>query len=224
RKKETLHGYFETEVTPEERAGIEAACVDMWEPFTRSILQWCPQCLIVFDKFHVMQHANAAVDEVRRAEFFRKSETLRQVVKGKRWLLLTRWVNLEGKRRQMLNELFKLNRRVMKAYLLKESLDRLWSYTYVGAAQRYLNQWIDQLKWQRLKPMEKLAKMLLSHQEGLLNYCKAKVRMGVVEAVNGNIKAILRRGRGYRNLRYLLLKAQHMAASRTEFMVLQNAA
>ena len=224
RKKETLDGYFETEVTSEEREGIEAACVDMWEPFTKSILQWCPQCLIVFDKFHVMQHANAAVDEVRRAEFFRKSETLRQVVKGKRWLLLTRWVNLDGQRRQMLNELFKLNRRVMKAYLLKESLDRLWSYTYVGAAQRYLNQWIDQLKWQRLKPMEDLAKMLLRHQEGLLNYCKAKVRMGVVEAVNGNIKAILRRGRGYRNLRYLLLKAQHMAASRTEFMVLQNAA
>ena len=224
RKKETLGGYFETEVTSEEREGIEAACVDMWEPFTKSILQWCPQCLIVFDKFHVMQHANAAVDEVRRAEFFRKSETLRQVVKGKRWLLLTRWVNLDGQRRQMLNELFKLNRRVMKAYLLKESLDRLWSYTYVGAAQRYLNQWIDQLKWQRLKPMEDLAKMLLRHQEGLLNYCKAKVRMGVVEAVNGNIKTILRRGRGYRNLRYLLLKAQHMAASRTEFMVLQNAA
>ena len=224
RKKETLDGYFETEVTSEEREGIEAACVDMWEPFTKSILQWCPQCLIVFDKFHVMQHANAAVDEVRRAEFFRKSETLRQVVKGKRWLLLTRWVNLDGQRRQMLNELFKLNRRVMKAYLLKESLDRLWSYTYVGAAQRYLNQWIDQLKWQRLKPMEDLAKMLLRHQEGLLNYCKAKVRMGVVEAVNGNIKAILRRGRGYRNLRYLLLKAQHMAASRTEFTVLQNAA
>ena len=80
------------------------------------------------------------------------------------------------------------------------------------------------LKRNALETPENLAKMLLRHQEGLLNYCKAKVRMGVVEAVNGNIKAILRRGRGYRNLRYLLLKAQHMAASRTEFMVLQNAA
>ena len=43
----------------------------------------------------------------------------RQVVKGKRWRLLTRWVNLEASGRQMLNELFALNRRVMKAYLLK---------------------------------------------------------------------------------------------------------
>ena len=65
---------------------------------------------------------------------------------------------------------------------------------------RYLQSWIDQLRWQRLKPMEKLARMLLNHLEGILNYCKIKVPMGVVEAVNGNIKALLRRGRGYRDL------------------------
>jgi hypothetical protein len=27
---------------------------------------------MVCDKFHIMQHANEAIDEVRRAEFFRK--------------------------------------------------------------------------------------------------------------------------------------------------------
>ena len=54
-----------------------------------------PECRIVYDKFHVMQHANAAVDEVRRAEFFRKGGRTRGVVKGKRWLLLSRWVNLD---------------------------------------------------------------------------------------------------------------------------------
>ena len=80
----------------------------------------------------------------------------------------------------------------------------------------YLQSWIDQLRWQRLKPFEKLAGMLLDHLEGILNYCRIKVRMGVVEAVNGNIKALLRRGRGYKNLRYLLLKAQRMAAVRLE--------
>ena len=62
------------------------------------------------------------------------------------------------------------------------------------------------------------------HREGLLNYCRVKVRFGVVEAINGNIKSIMRRGRGYRNLRYLLPKAQRMATSPTEFMVPQNAA
>ena len=40
----------------------------------------------------------------------------------------------------------------MKAYLLKESLERLWTYRYEGAMLRYLQSWIDQLRWQRLKP------------------------------------------------------------------------
>ena len=66
--------------------------------------------------------------------------------------------------------------------------------------------------------------MLLDHLDGILNYCRTKVRMGVVEAVNGNVKTLLRRGRGYKNLRYLLLKAQRMAATRTEFVVFQKAA
>jgi transposase len=224
RKQETLDEFFRTELSGLQRGRITAACVDMWEPFTTSILSWAPECRIVYDKFHVMQHASKAVDEVRRAEFYRKGGRMRGLVKGKRWLLLSRWVNLDGKKRQLLNELFRLNRRMMKAYLLKESLDRLWTYRYEGAAFRYLNQWIDQLRWQRLEPFKKLAEMLLSHLEGILNYCRESVRFGVVEAVNGNIKALLRRGRGYKNLRYLLLKAQRLAALKTEFLVLRKSA
>ncbi|HSP66540.1 MAG TPA: ISL3 family transposase [Bryobacteraceae bacterium] len=224
RKKETLDEFFAQELSARQRRRIEAACVDMWKPFRLSIEQWAPRCRIVYDKFHVIQHANAAVDEVRRAEFFRKGGRTRGLVKGKRWLLLTRWVNLTGSKRQELNNLFAMNRRLLKAYLLKEGLERLWFYRYEGAMLRYLQKWIDQLRWQRLRPFEKLARMLLDHLDGILNYCRTKVLLGVVEAVNGNIKALLRRGRGYTNLRYLLLKAQRMAATRTQFLVFQKAA
>ncbi len=60
--------------------------------------------------------------------------------------------------------------------------------------------------------------MLLDHLDGILNYCRTKeVPLGVVEAINGNIKTLLRRGRGYKNLQsYLLLKAQRLAATRTQ--------
>jgi transposase len=224
RKEETLDEFFSGELSAMQRGRISAACVDMWEPFTKCILKWVPDCRIVYDKFHIMQHANQAVDEVRRAEFFRKGGRMRGLVKGKRWLLLSRWVNLDGKKQQLLNDLFRLNRRMMKAYLLKESLDRLWTYRYEGAAERYLNQWIDQLRWQRLEPFKKLAVMLLRHQEGILNYCRVKVPFGVVEAVNGNIKSLLRRGRGYKNLRYLLLKAQRIATLKTEFVAFRKVA
>ena len=83
----------------------------MWRSFTNSIAQWARNCRIIYDTFHVLQHANQAIDEVRRAEFFRKGRRMRGVVKGKRWLLLTRWMNLDSQKRQQLNDLFAFNRR-----------------------------------------------------------------------------------------------------------------
>ena len=138
--------------------------------------------------------------------------------------MLTRWKNLEPSQRGILNRLFQLNKRVFKAYLLKESLEGLWNYRYEGAMVNYLRKWIDQLRWQRLPSFRKLAGMLIDHLDGILNYCRTKVRFGVVEAVNGNIRLLINRGRGYKNMRYLLLKAKRMAATNTEYVAFQKLA
>src|SRR5258708_32005071 len=58
RKQETLDEFFRTQLRGTQRKHIEAACVDMWRPFTNSITQWAVNCRIVYDKFHVLQHAN----------------------------------------------------------------------------------------------------------------------------------------------------------------------
>jgi transposase len=224
RTQATLDTFFREELSRGQRSRIQSACVDMWQACTTSLRTWAPQCRIVYDKLHVMQHADRAVDEVRRAEFFRKGGHARQLVKGKRWLLLTRWVHLSVMKRQQLSALFALNRRVFKAYLLNESLDRLWTYRDEGAMFRYLQPWIAQLRWQRLPAFNKLAAMLVHHLDGILNHCRTPVRFGVVEAINGNITALVRRGRGDTNLRYLLLKAQRMAVTKTEFVAIKKAA
>src|SRR5450432_653812 len=222
RKKETLDEFFRSQLRSQQRKRIEAACVDMWAPFRLSIEEWAPQCKIVYDKFHILQHANDAIDEVRKAEFYRQGKEKRDLIKGKKWLLLSRWKNLTFAQRGELNRLFQLNRRVFKAFLLKESLERLWNYSYRGAMLNYLNKWMDQLKWQRLPPFEKLANMLVKHVDGIANYCETKVRFGVVEALNGNIRMLINRGRGYQNLRYLLLKAQRMAVTNIEFIAVRS--
>jgi transposase len=64
--------------------------------------------------------------------------------------------------------------------------------------------------------------MLLKHLEGILNYCRTKVRFGVVEAINGNIRMPINRGRGYKNMRYLLLKAKRTAVANTEYVAIQK--
>ena len=209
RKKETLDDFFRSQLVSRQRKRIAAVCVDMWEPFRLSLEEWVPGCRIIYDKFHIIQHANDAVDEVRRAEFFRKGGKMRDLIKGK-------------KQRGVLNRLFQLNRRVFKAYMLKESLERLWDYRYEGAMVNYLGKWMDQLRWQRLPPFQKLGAMLIKHLDGILNYCRTKVRFGVVEAVNGNIRMLINRGRGYQNLGYLLLKAKRMAATNVEFIAVHT--
>ena len=58
----------------------------------------------------------------------------------------------------------------------------LRSHKYEGAAVRYRQGWIAQLRWQCLLPFQKLANMLADHLDGILNSCRTKGRFGVVEA------------------------------------------
>ena len=51
--------------------------------------------------------------------------------------------------------------------------------------------------------------MLIKHLDGILNYCRARVRFGVVEAVNGAFRMLIKRGA----YRYLLPKAKRMAVT-----------
>ena len=214
RKRETLDRYFAEALPRRRRRFVRAVGVDMWEPFVQSLRVHLPQARIVYDKFHVLRHANGAVDETRRAEFFRKRGEARTLVRGKRWLLLRSWTHLDRADRQTLRELFALNRRLAKAYLLREQLTQLWTYTYEGSARRFLTTWLRALRWQRLPAFQKFARLLTRHLDGLLNYCHEKVPFGKVEAINGNIRAMLRRGRGYRDHEYLLLKVQRATATR----------
>jgi transposase len=218
RKRETLDRFFAEALPPQWRRAVRAVCVDMWEPFVQSLREHLPHARIVYDKFHVLRHVNEALDETRRAEFFRKGGEARGLLRGKRWLLLRRWADLDRDERHLVKELLALNRRLAKAYLLKEQLAHLWAYTYEGAARRFLTTWLRALRWQRLPAFQTVAKLLLRHLDGILAYCHEKVPFGKVEAINGNIRAMLRRGRGYRDHEYLLLKVQKATAERRRLL------
>ena len=52
------------------------------------------------------QHASAALDDVRRQEFFRAGAVMREHGRGNRWLLPRRWKTVRGSRRVELQTLF----------------------------------------------------------------------------------------------------------------------
>lgn len=213
RTEAALQGLLEEKLDARQRAAVEAVCVDMHRPYLNAIANQLPGAEVVFDKFHVLQHASRAIDEVRRNEFFRAGAVMREYGRGTRWLLLRRWRNLAREKRRQLHQLFAANRRLFKAYILREQLDRLWSYATPGGVMRFLAGWAKALRWQRLPEMKKLAAFLHKHLDGIVAYCRHRVRFGVVEGLNTTIKAVLRRARGMRDEQLLLLKLKWATAN-----------
>ncbi len=77
------------------------------------------------------------------AEFFRHGRAARDRGSGQALgCCCGAWAHLDRTERQTLRHLFALNRRLAKAYLLKEQLAHLWTYTCEGAARRFLTTWL----------------------------------------------------------------------------------
>jgi len=212
RTQESLSGLLKQELDNRQRASVQAVCTDMHHPYVNAVAEMLPKAEVVFDKFHVLQHAAAALDEVRRQEFFRAGKVMREYGRGKRWLLLRRWKTIRGSKRKELQALFAANRRLFKAYLLREQLDKLWTYKTRTGVLNFLLGWFKALRWQRLPEMEELGDFLLRHLDGIAAYCDHPVRFGVVESLNTTIKAIIRRARGMRDEKLLLLKLKWATA------------
>jgi len=195
---------------PKKCRKIRLAVMDMWKAFRNSTLKegHAPQARIIYDKFHIMKHLGAAMDEVRRREYVRLSGQRRRFIKGQRYHLLSRWENLTVEGKQALKLLFRANKRLNKAYLLKESFGQLWHYNRPGWARRFFKNWKDALKWQRLEPFRKFAAMIEAHWDGIEAYCHVenKTALGFVEALNNNIRVLQRRAYGYRDEEYFRLK------------------
>jgi transposase len=187
---------------------IQLAVMDMWKAFRKSTEKHAPQAAILYDKFHVMRHLNEALDKVRKQEYARLSEKDRQYVKGQKYTLLSHWKNLSVEGKDALKIMFKANKRLNKAYLLKESFSQLWEYKSEGWARRFFDNWRSALKWQRLEPFEDFAKMIESHWDGIAAYIHSEdeVSLGFVEGLNNKIRVIQRRAYGLKDQEYLRLK------------------
>jgi transposase len=147
---------------------IELGVMDMWRAFEQSFQAHCPNGKIAYDHFHVSKHLNAAIDEIRRAEYKRIDGDKRRFIKGQRYNLLTNRENLDREGKFELDRLLKANSRLNKAYLLKESFDQLWTYSSTTWARKFFDGWKKSLRWQRLGPLEKFAEMVERHWDGII--------------------------------------------------------
>lgn len=178
--------------------------MDMWEPYRKPIRAAVPDAdqKIVFDKFHVLQHVSTAVDTVRKQEHKALAAAGDTRLKGTKYAWLknpqnfTReaWREFKARRESALQS--------ARAWALKESLRRLWDYTYVGtyvgAARTFFARWYGWAMRSRLEPRRKVARMLKAHLENILTYLTHRVTNAVTEGLNAKIQWIKYSARGFR--------------------------
>lgn len=207
RSEEDMDKFF-TAMGVERCKRIKVAVMDMWKPFRNSLRTHSPQAQIVFDKFHVLNHLSRAMDNVRRLEYKRVTGDDKRFIKGQRYTLLSHKANLDMDGRRSLRLLLKANKRLNKAYLLKESFGQLWDYNNPTWARKFFDNWKSQLRWSRMKPFEDFVGLVERHWDGIISYCNPdhKVSLGFMEGLNNKIRVIQRRSYGIRNMHYLQLK------------------
>ena len=72
RTEQTLRKFF-SQLGRRRCRTIQVVLMDMWAPYAKAVRENAPRAQVLFDRFHLVQHLNRAVDEVRRAQLRRLS-------------------------------------------------------------------------------------------------------------------------------------------------------
>jgi transposase len=193
---DTLKAFF-AELGAERIAKLEAVTIDMSGAYIKAVTEAAPNAKLVFDRFHVQRLAHEALDEVRRAEV-QKTTTKdgRTSLKRTRWALQKNPWNLTALESEKLTKLPRANKRLFRAYLLKEALAGILDGKQVHVARRKLGEWTSWAARSRLDPFRKLARTVRRYEEGILAYVSSRLSNGRTEALNGKARTITRRAYG----------------------------
>jgi transposase len=195
--EKTLLKFFD-ELGPERTRGLTHITMDMSAAYRAAVEARAPQAQKVFDRFHVQKLASEAVDSVRRQEMGLLSGTAQgQALKKSRWALLKNPWNLTQRQGEKLSEVARTNKRLYRAYLLKESLAQGLSYRQHWRAAQHLKSWTQWASHSKLKPFVKLSNTVRTFKEGILAYVSTGLSNGLVEGLNNKIRLITRRAFGF---------------------------
>ncbi len=173
---------------------IEVVCMDMSKAFIQGAAKHLPKAAIAFDRFHVIQMANKAVDLVRREE-----------ARGEDWLKKTRWAWLKDKSKWTDKErgkmawMAKSRMKTARAWRIKEALRDIYALkASPEETAKALRGWLHWADRSRLYPIKDLAKSIKTHWLGIVkSFERSLLHNGYVEAVNSLIQAAKAKARGY---------------------------
>jgi transposase len=194
---DTLRMFFE-ELGKGRCAKLGAVTVDMSQAYIAAIKEAAPQAKIIFDRFHVQRLVHDALDAVRRAEVRDASNPEDQsALKKSRYVLHKNPWNLSAIEETKLVEVQRTNRRLYRAYLLKETLAAILDRRQAHVAEAKLVEWATWATHSRLAPFAKAARTIVRHLDGIVAYVATGLSNGRSEGLNGKVRTITRRSFGF---------------------------
>lgn len=201
RTKASLRGYYDT-LTQKQKEKLAVISMDMSQTYLPVTLEEIPDAekKIAFDRFHIAQMINKALDDVRRKE----SVELRNILKdsgltGNRFLWLKGTEKLDWAQKSDLAAMRSVTHKTGRAWLLKEYARSLWDYNTRGWAERGWLKWYSRAIRSRLAPFKAVAKSIKKNLWGIINAIVLKADNGSAESINSKIKMIKAKARGFRN-------------------------
>ena len=165
-----------------------------------AIEEHCPNATLVLDRFHIVKALNEAVDEVRKEQWREASDNERKALKGLRWLLFKHSANRSKKDSHILNALRKGNRRIHRAWVLKDEFEHFWEYGAPWAAERFIKRWCTAALKSRLEPIRDFVKTLRHRAHRILAYIEKAVTNAKAEGLNRIVRIVKNRASGFRSL------------------------
>jgi len=190
--KEFVEDLKEREVDP---GKTDLVFCDMWDPYLNGLAHHIPHAKVVFDRFHIMQQMNKAIEKVRWME-----QKANKDLKKTRYLWLKNPKNLTEQQAERLEELKGLDLKTARAYHIKLALSRFWE---LKDAAHYLERWYFWATHSRLKPVIEVAKGIKRYWNGVVSFTLSRITNGVVEGLNSKIKTAMKKAYGFKHLTYL---------------------
>lgn len=192
---------FWDQIPPAQRDALEWISMDMSLAYiasTRKHVSGADE-KIVFDKFHVMKHANEFVDAVRKQENRALEATGDEILKGTKWKWLRRQAALRWSERRDFRLLRRSDLRTARAWGYKQTAGRLWGYVHRDTAERAWKRFCYGAIRCSLEPVKKFVRMIRAHWTGVINAAVSDVTNAMAEAINAGIQRIKRSACGFRS-------------------------
>ena len=181
---------------------LRAVSMDMSGGYAASTRHHAPQAIICIDPFHVVQLANQALDEVRRAYWNELRSLADQDAarrfKDARWALLKAPDKLTDKQAATLARLKAVGGEVWRAYTLKEAVRAIFQPGLsLEDVTILIDRLLSRLARSRLQPFTRLGKTIRKHRDGILAAIRHGINQGRTEALNNKVRLITRRAYGF---------------------------